>query len=69
MSNTPELGALVYISTKPLLKFALPVSFGFLLTKRKLFSLAASRGVGQLILNMYVDVDAAEWLALADPKP
>jgi len=50
--SLPDTGALIYIATKPLIKFALPVAAGYFLAARDLFPLAASRGAGQLILNI-----------------
>ncbi|KAG8928852.1 Protein M3 [Tulasnella sp. 418] len=49
-----SVGSLIWVSTRPILKMALSTAFGFILTKCDLFSAAAARGAGQVILNITI---------------
>ncbi|KZO99692.1 hypothetical protein CALVIDRAFT_510589 [Calocera viscosa TUFC12733] len=50
--ETPALGALIWIATKPLIRLVASVSFGYILAKLDLLGSIAARGVGQIILNI-----------------
>ncbi|CEL59973.1 Protein ECM3 OS=Saccharomyces cerevisiae (strain ATCC 204508 / S288c) GN=ECM3 PE=1 SV=1 [Rhizoctonia solani AG-1 IB] len=50
----PTASTLIWISAKPLLKLVINTSFGYFLTKADLFSAAAARGAGQVLLNIFL---------------
>ncbi|KAL1721679.1 auxin efflux carrier [Schizophyllum commune] len=45
-------GTLIWISLRPLLRLVITTSFGFAITKADIFPQVASRGAGQIILNI-----------------
>ncbi|KAG8697454.1 Protein M3 [Ceratobasidium sp. 394] len=50
----PGASALIWISSKPLLKLIITTSFGYFLTKADLFGAVAARGAGQVLLNIFL---------------
>ncbi|EJD04592.1 uncharacterized protein FOMMEDRAFT_107402 [Fomitiporia mediterranea MF3/22] len=53
MSSNLSIGALIWISVRPLIsRLWLSGAFGFAITKADIFPLAASRGTGQIVLNV-----------------
>lgn len=50
--SAPPVGALIFISIKPLVKLVLPTLAAFVLARRGLFDVAGSRAGAQLILNV-----------------